>query len=287
MTGSSVVASVNAATLGQLLTISGQYKPGTSSGSSARVVSFTVTDSAGLTSAVYTLQFTAIAVNTAPKVWFVADANAGVGSYQENYPATAVTAQLTNGIASGSAGWYVTDPDSGNGALTATITMVPISGAKMSIAVPNVLGVTTVLSVGTQYQLTAPLSVLSGYLSAVTFSATADGVANVTVVVSDNGFSGACSVTDSQPCSLYAYGSTVITINSAGSITGAAVGGAAGAAALGAAAAAAIAWKKLRSPPTDSYNPWEMDDSNEGTVLNPLFEDTGKSGDNPMFEGSK
>ena len=36
----------------------------------------------------------------------------------------------------------------------------------------------------------------------------------------------------------------------------------------------------------DSYNPWEIDDATEGTVMNPLFESSGNSGDNPLFEAS-
>ncbi len=45
-------------------------------------------------------------------------------------------------------------------------------------------------------------------------------------------------------------------------------------------------FRKLRTPPTESYNPWEMDDPVEGTVMNPLFESPGNSGDNPMFESA-
>ncbi|MBS1736473.1 MAG: hypothetical protein JSS98_07665 [Bacteroidetes bacterium] len=42
--------------------------------------------------------------------------------------------------------------------------------------------------------------------------------------------------------------------------------------------------RKLRTPPSESYNPWEMDDANEATVVNPLYEEKGTSGSNPMFD---
>ncbi len=42
--------------------------------------------------------------------------------------------------------------------------------------------------------------------------------------------------------------------------------------------------RKLRTPPTESYNPWEIDDSANGTVMNPLYEEKGTSGTNPMYD---
>ncbi|MCO6497208.1 MAG: hypothetical protein J5I50_06050 [Chitinophagaceae bacterium] len=36
--------------------------------------------------------------------------------------------------------------------------------------------------------------------------------------------------------------------------------------------------RKLRTPPTESYSPWEMDGESEGTVLNPIFESVNSTG---------
>lgn len=63
--------------------------------------------------------------------------------------------------------------------------------------------------------------------------------------------------------------------------------------------AISIAWRSIRTPPSESYNPWEMDNDESGTVLNPLFEaenikndnplygTEGRKGDNPLFEASR
>ncbi|MEO5942125.1 MAG: hypothetical protein ABIP30_06075 [Ferruginibacter sp.] len=40
-----------------------------------------------------------------------------------------------------------------------------------------------------------------------------------------------------------------------------------------------------RSVPSESYNPWDFDDTDENTVSNPLYEQSGGSGMNPLFEG--
>ncbi len=40
-----------------------------------------------------------------------------------------------------------------------------------------------------------------------------------------------------------------------------------------------------RKSPSQSYEPWDTGDSDEGIVSNPLYESTGNSGENPMFEG--
>ncbi len=46
-----------------------------------------------------------------------------------------------------------------------------------------------------------------------------------------------------------------------------------------------LIFRPLREPPTETYNPWEMDDENEGTVMNALFVVTVKDQENPLFNG--
>ena len=41
-----------------------------------------------------------------------------------------------------------------------------------------------------------------------------------------------------------------------------------------------------RNTGNDSYSPWDFDDSDDGVVSNPLYEEPPSSGQNPLFEGT-
>lgn len=44
--------------------------------------------------------------------------------------------------------------------------------------------------------------------------------------------------------------------------------------------------KLSKNKDTDGYSPWDIDDADDGTVVNPLFEASGTNGVNPLYEGS-
>jgi hypothetical protein len=111
----------------------------------------------------------------------------------------------------------------------------------------------------------------------------------LTLTINDNGNTGQCP-TDTflrtSSCPLETKTSVVITWTKASDSTAAMIGGSSAAAAFGAigAIAAAVLFRRAQSKATEGYQPWDQNDLDEGIVSNPLYQQSGNSGENPLFE---
>jgi hypothetical protein len=115
-----------------------------------------------------------------------------------------------------------------------------------------------------------------------------EGTATMKIVLNDNGFSGQCDVNhqNDDPCLL--TDSIDITLQWVGTPPSNMVGIASGAAAAGVAGAAAIAavalFRRLNKKAEESYQPWDQNDADDATAVNPLYQESGSKGENPLFE---
>jgi len=111
----------------------------------------------------------------------------------------------------------------------------------------------------------------------------------LTLAINDNGNTGQCP-TDTflrtSSCPLETKTSVVITWTKASDSTAAMIGGSSAAAAFGAigAIAAAVLFRRAQSKATEGYQPWDQNDMDESIVSNPLYQQSGNSGENPLFE---
>jgi len=202
-----------------------------------------------------------------------------------------ISVRLQGGSGSSTIGHNVTDPDVGEGEMTVSFSTSGAGNLNEIRVTPIFANIITWSQVSTgenNWVSSGTLAALQQELAALQIEINTDKdlTFNVTIVVNDLGATGACSADQTSPCHKSAKSLIVVTTTKTSNITAIALAAGAGGAALAAAAAAAIAWRALREPPTESYNPWEMDDSTEGTVMNPLFEASTKSGNNAIYEPS-
>lgn len=240
-----------------------------------------------LVSAPYTISFSYRKVNQGPQLQFITGSQTvddfGVDILNR------VAVRLQGGSAGTSIGHNVTDKDIGEGEMVVRVHTIGGNTADLKatfIFTNNLVWSTTTEENG--WVASGLMSTVVQELSALTLDINSDKETsfNVSITVEDGGATGACSETQVTPCNKIAKSLVVITTTKTANVTAIALAAGAGGAALAAAAAAAIAWRALREPPTESYNPWEMDDSTEGTVMNPLFEASTKSGNNAIYEPS-
>lgn len=269
---------------GMMHTFAGNWTP-TALSVDGFAVTISYTDDQGLTSGEYALSFSYRQVNQAPEFQWVASGSAAAWTSTDTQT---VGLKLVSGTASGSISYNARDVDASTGMVILTVDHNAGSGNNI-VTFGSAGDEGWIVNTETGITATAPIAAINQIMSSLSVNIKNGGSKisfTVKIQVDDQGFSGACSQAQVTPCSK--YGTSTITINASAGTPVVAIGLAAGAggAAVAAAGAAAIAWRSLREPPTESYNPWEMDDSNEGTVLNPLFEGTGNSGSNAMFEGA-
>jgi len=110
----------------------------------------------------------------------------------------------------------------------------------------------------------------------------------ITVVASDNGFVGQCNsdTVTNDLCVLTDTASIQITyVVFAGNSAITVASSAAAAGVAGAAAIAAVAlFRKFNRKAEESYAPWDADEGDQSTAVNPLYEESGSKGENPIFE---
>jgi hypothetical protein len=273
---------------GKQHTFSGSWLPTSASVNGFSIVA-TYIDShqPALESLPYTLSFAFRLVNQAPELRFVTgsegEADWGTGLVNR------INIRLSQNSGSDSIGHDLRDVDSGEGDVTVTVKVIRRAEDSSALIEFDWNNPTIVSQVDSNtYTINGPVAAVHSVVStiALSVSGTSKIQFNISITANDNGYSGACTADDVNPCSKTATALLIITADSAANVVAIGLAAGAGGAALAAAAAAAIAWRALREPPTESYNPWEMDDAVEGTVMNPLFEASGNSGDNPMFEGA-
>jgi hypothetical protein len=140
-----------------------------------------------------------------------------------------------------------------------------------------------------------PLTALNVLVNAISVKAPqvpleSHSKAQVVLVVDDQGYNGQCpDATDfsAEPCPLQ----DTMTINIEWlvlkELNGITVAASASAAAFAgvAAVAAAVLFRKFNQKAEDSYEPWNIQEEDEGVISNPLYEQSGSQGVNPLFEG--
>jgi len=110
------------------------------------------------------------------------------------------------------------------------------------------------------------------------------------VHVNDNGFVGQCDVpyVTNAPCPLSADVTVTVQFSSVPDnslVTVASSSAAAGVA--GAAAIAAVAlFRKFNKKAEDNYQPWDDETNSDETTVNPLYQESGSKGENPLFEAA-
>jgi len=116
-----------------------------------------------------------------------------------------------------------------------------------------------------------------------------DDAAVLTITANDNGFSGQCPETTgvvAQSCPMedtVVMKLTFATIQDTSSVVVASSAAAAGVA--GAAAIAAVAlFRKFNKKAEDSYAPWDGQDNDDSTAVNPLYQESGSKGVNALYE---
>jgi hypothetical protein len=245
------------------------------------VVSYHDTHEPSLESMDYLLTFSYRQVNQGPQLQFIDN------SQSDETWSTDITRRVAikqeQGLGEASIGFNVRDKDVGEGNMVVRVEGYGIE----DVATINFVTSNAWARDETGWTFSAPLAAVVQELAGLSVSVAGNKAQfNVSIVVHDNGHTGACTPEDVNSCDKIAKAFVIVTATSAANAVAIGLAAGAGGAALAAAAAAAIAWRALREPPTESYNPWEMDDAVEGTVMNPLFEASGNSGDNPMFEGA-
>lgn len=268
---------------GNMHTFSGNWTP-TAASVNGFAVTISYTDDQGLVSPDYTLSFSYRQVNQAPEFkWIAGGESASWYSEQTQ----SVGLKLVSGTASGSVSFNARDVDSVDGMVVLTIDH-NLGAGNNQVSFGSAGDEGWIIQTSTGITATAPIAAIDQILSSLSVNIKNGGsklAFNVKISVDDQGFTGACSQAQVTPCSKYGTATIVVSASAGTPVVAIGLAAGAGGAAVAAAGAAAIAWRALREPPTESYNPWEMDDNNEGTVMNPLFEGTGNSGTNPMFDG--
>jgi len=201
----------------------------------------------------------------------------------------------------------VTDPDIGFGFMTLNLTLTSSGNAAtfdMS-AINKVAGLPASGSAGiasgspnntitnTQIIVTAQLSVCQALIAAIDVDANNAAVASLIITANDNGFTGQCAAdtmiiyTGANTCPLTAnltitmsWTSAVVQTNSVAIGASAGAAGFAGAAAI----AAGLLFRKFNKKAEESYAPWDESGADMGAVSNPLYEQSGAQGVNPLFE---
>lgn len=245
----------------------------------------------------FVVNFNVIKINQAPQI-FIAGAD-GVETSEPQY-----TASLVMGTA-WSAKIRVDDSDIGFGLLDMNITLDDTfaGSAKFDLASLGnggaIQGVKVQKAKSIQFRgaLAAAnklLQRLTANLDASLMPDSGSATAKIVISVSDNGYTGQCP--DSTAFSVRTCAQkdiTEITVQWAkpGDNNQVTVAASASAAAFAgvAAVAAALLFRKFNSKAENGYAPWQVDDNDEGVVSNPLYENNGMSGENPLFdaEGEK
>lgn len=269
---------------GNMHTFSGNWTP-TALSVDGFAVTISYTDDQGLISPDYTLSFSYRQVNQAPEFQWIAG-----GEEQKWYSeqTQSIGLRLVSGTASGSISFNARDVDSQDGMVVLTIDH-SLGAGNNQVSFGSAGDEGWIITTSTGITATAPIAAINQIMSSLSVNVKNGGsklAFNVKISVDDQGFTGACSQAQVTPCSKYGTATIAVAASAGTPVVAIGLAAGAGGAAVAAAGAAAIAWRALREPPTESYNPWEMDDNNEGTVMNPLFEGTGNSGGNPMFEGA-
>jgi len=240
---------------------------------------------ASLTSPEYTFSFAYRALNYPPQLQLIAP---GMPFEFGTDLRNTIHFKLEGNQGGGSVGFHLRDDAGSTEGIYEVLVEIIGAEGNANIQFPPSEGIVEILQDGRKFRLQSTVAGLDAVLSGMVTNVFGVSKAqyNITVKANDQGFSGACSAEDATPCDMFANALLIIDANSNAPIVAYGLAAGAGGAALAAAAAAAIAWKTLRTPPTESYNPWAMDDATEGTVMNPLFEEAGGSGSNPMFESA-
>jgi hypothetical protein len=98
----------------------------------------------------------------------------------------------------GSLNWVAADSDSGNGAVTLHVELVGGQNI-VTIALAELDGV-EIIEPGRSYVMTAPIDAVAAALWSLAYKATADADVDIYITLNDNGFTGACSKTNTSPC---------------------------------------------------------------------------------------
>jgi len=115
-----------------------------------------------------------------------------------------------------------------------------------------------------------------------------EGFVGVKIMANDNGYSGQCDVPyvtnaicilsdelDVSISYIAAADNSVVTVASS-----AAAAGCAGAAAI----AAVALFRKLNKKAEESYQPWDSNEDDDATAVNPLYQESGSKGQNALYE---
>jgi hypothetical protein len=139
-------------------------------------------------------------------------------------------------------------------------------------------GIDSINEVLAKVAVVAPYTLLSNENGLVVLKAT----------VNDNGFVGQCDVPyiTNAPCPLTSTVSANIqyVVNPKVSMTTVATSSAAAGVAGAAAIAAVALFRKFNQKAEESYHPWDNDVNDDSTAVNPLYQASGNSGENPLFE---
>eukprot|EP01122_Echinamoeba_exundans_P003119 TRINITY_DN13272_c11_g1_i1.p1 TRINITY_DN13272_c11_g1~~TRINITY_DN13272_c11_g1_i1.p1 ORF type:complete len:2349 (-),score=673.26 TRINITY_DN13272_c11_g1_i1:231-7277(-) len=239
----------------------------------------------------FVVNFNVIKVNAAPQI-FIADAT-GAETSEDKY-----TASLVAGTA-WSSKIRVDDEDIGFGILDMNVTLDDTFGpAKFDLAALGAGGAVAGVRVQTtkNIQFRGSLAAANKLLQRLTanidisiFPDSGFASSKILISVSDNGYTGQCP--DSTAFSVRTCAQTdavEITVQWAkpGNNNQVTVAASASAAAFAgvAAVAAALLFRKFQTKAESGYAPWEVDDNDEGIVSNPLYENNGLSGENPLFD---
>jgi hypothetical protein len=102
------------------------------------------------------------------------------------------------GTITGSLNWVAADSDSGNGAVTLDVELVGGQNI-VTIALAELDGV-EIIEAGRRYVMTAPIDAVADELWSLSYRVTADADVDIYITLNDNGFTGACSKTNTSPC---------------------------------------------------------------------------------------
>jgi hypothetical protein len=115
-----------------------------------------------------------------------------------------------------------------------------------------------------------------------------EGSVNIKLELSDNGVYGQCDVNhiNNDACILtdkvemVFHWTALPNNNNVAVASGAAAAGVAGAAAV----AAVALFRRLNKKAEESYQPWDSNENDDATAVNPLYQESGSKGENPLFE---
>jgi hypothetical protein len=118
------------------------------------------------------------------------------------------------------------------------------------------------------------------------------GLVTLKVHADDNGYSGQCptATPGSSTATCHLTADTTVSVTFTPIADNSLVTVASSSAAAGVAGAAAIAavalFRKFNKKAEDNYQPWDDDTNSDETTVNPLYQESGSKGENPLFEAA-